>query len=696
MATFSDRAPGSPPRVPVLCIVGVGPRATSVIERLATLANELGPGTPWELHLVDDAPFGAGRIWRTDQSPELCMNTLAGNVTLFTDERSTVNAAIVVGPTLFEWCLLAREVLEPGSADPAAAAIPGPHRAAFGRVPLPIAFAAHPHLVSELAGIRPESHPSRALFGAYITWCFDRAIALLPAEVLVVRHPTRATAVVAGRAVPIDGRNPLERVILADGSHIDADSVVLSLGWLANRSSAAERALEASIAGTGLLWVREGSPLEQPLKSIPAGAPTIVRGLGMGFFDAMALLTIGRGGVFEGAGDDLVYRASGAEPVLHVTSHRGLPYRAKSRYGQLPRPAAASHFRAFSPETLNRPVDFEIDLWPLIVQDAHAGWYRRLFELRPSAFTTPTTAGLAAVLGVIADRASVLDPATLDSAIAPLVPGVSDRFDFAAATNPVSGDFTSPDDYQRAVLGYVRADLHESALGHNSPLKAALWEINAARRPVSKLLAFDGGSAETHASAAHRRFVSLGGMIGSGPPAFRNAQLLALADAGLVRFIGPAASVTVAKDAERAGRDGGAFFVASSPTVAGSAVRAPALLDAFLSSHDSGVSDDPVIRSLVERRVLRQHSRPTRTGGRGPGPGIDIEPGTSRLIHVDGSVDGRVHLIGIPVSDNRGDTVISPIPGSDATFLRESDGVALASFAALFPHRVDLRTIAHV
>lgn len=658
---------GAAPADPVLCIVGVGPRGTSVVERLAALAAEHGPEARWTLHLIDDAPLGAGRIWRTDQVHELCMNTLAGAVTLFTDARSTVRAPRVDGPTLYEWCLLAHEALQPDAADPAAARIPAAHRAAFAAVALPAALIAHRHLVAELDGIRPESHPSRALYGAYATWCLDRALAALPRTVRVLTHRSRATAVVdAG-----DGR---ERVLLADGGRIDADAVILSPGWLRSEPPTAELIREREAQAAGLLWIRDASPVEQPLQRIPAGASTVVRGLGMGFFDAMALLTSERGGVFEGdgvfeGGDELRYRPSGDEPILHVTSNRGLPFRAKTRYGALPPRAEQTFFSRFDPSTLGRRIDFEADLLPLIEQDAHAGWYRRLHELRPDAFAAP----LQSVIAVIADP--TLRGAELDAALAPLVPRAADRLDLAAVADPVPGHYDSPDAYQEAVLAFVRADLHESSLGERSVLKAALWEINAARGRVGTYLSFDATSAESHGSLAYRRFLAFGGMIGSGPPAFRNAQLIALAEAGLVRFLGPAATIRV--------EDGA--FTARSPRVSGSEVRASVLLDAFLAGHDAGSTRDPLLAGLAERGVLRPHTRATGDGRRVPGPGIDVDPASGRLRRADGTLDPRILAIGIPVNDNRGDTVISPMPRTDATFLRESDGAAVAAFAALFP-----------
>ena len=56
----------------------------------------------------------------------------------------------------------------------------------------------------------------------------------------------------------------------------------------------------------------------------------------MNFFDYASLLTVGRGGRFEDRdGGLLSYVASGDEPVLHVGSSRGTPYRAKGLFGSM-------------------------------------------------------------------------------------------------------------------------------------------------------------------------------------------------------------------------------------------------------------------------------------------------------------------------------------------------------------------------
>ncbi|MDF2979129.1 MAG: adenylate cyclase [Actinomycetospora sp.] len=95
-------------------IVGAGPRGAGVLERLAASAGEfgVGPGVELDVHLVDPYPPGAGRIWRHEQSSLLWMNSMAADVTMFTDNSVRCDGPIVPGPSLYEWAVQVREGLD--------------------------------------------------------------------------------------------------------------------------------------------------------------------------------------------------------------------------------------------------------------------------------------------------------------------------------------------------------------------------------------------------------------------------------------------------------------------------------------------------------------------------------------------------------------------------------------------------------
>lgn len=626
-------------RTPSLVVVGLGPRGVISIERLGALLPGSGVAC-CELHLVEEYEPGAGKVWATDQHRELCMNTLAGAVTLFTDESYTGPGPILPGPTQYEWCLAVREHLAG-----AEWALDAPLRDAMRTG----------GYEAELALIRPESHPSRALYGEYLVWCYDRALSRLPSSVSVIVHEARATA--------IEDDNGRTVVALSTGERLSADSVVLATGWLDVAPGPADLALAEAVAAAGLTWVRPESPILQDLTGVPAGDPVIARGLGMGFFDTMALLTIGRGGRFVPSDEPggLSYEPSGEEPVLYVGSRRGVPYRAKSLYGGLPPAAALEHLRSKDWSSVSRPIDYARDVWPLVVRDAYAAYYRTLYEQAPEAFLD----GLEPVIRAI-DTAS---HGTIDTAVAPLV-DAAHAFDLALLADPARGSYDSPASFDAFVARLVAEDLSEAELGTRSALKAGLWSVSASRKLVIHLLTFDASDAVSHDEGLGS-LLAFGGMVGSGPPAFRNRQLLALQRAGLVHFIGPSTRVKV--------EDG--TFWACSPNVEGSTVRSRVLIDAWMRNHDLALTQDDLMASLVQAGRARPYTRVGPDGSPRPSASPDIDPVTSRLVRTDGTLD-VVHLVGIPVDDARGDGVISPMPRTNPTMLLDT-AHAIASAVAL-------------
>ncbi|WP_029150154.1 FAD/NAD(P)-binding protein [Microbacterium indicum] len=639
---------------PTIAIIGGGPRGVSILERIG--ARLAGSDAVLDVRIVDDTQVGAGRIWRTDQSRQLYMNTLADAVTLFPDASVTMTGPVVAGPTLHEWCMLAL-------GGPAAAGVPAAHRAVFERTPVRPGFV--DEYRDELEGQRPESHPSRALYGEYISWCFDRAAAALPAGVSLAMHTARVTR--------IDREGGRERLALSDGSVVSADAVVAATGWLPRTETPEEEDLTRAVAADpDLVWVRPDSPVDQDLDRIPAGGHAIVRGLGMGFFDAMALVTAGRGGRFvadAAAPGGLRYEPSGREPILHVTSHRGVPFRAKALYGSLPPKAPLRHLRAVDWAAEPRPIDVDARMWPLILQDAYADWCDALARVSPGSIDLDAAQSAidacdVEVRGALRDRTREIARRLAD-AIRPHLTG-AEPIDLIAEAYPGADErWDSPAAFDAWVAAFVAADLAEAERGSRSLVKAALWSISASRAFVSRVGSFGGLNAESRRSA-FRELMSVGGMVGSGPPAFRNRQLLALHAAGLVRFLGPAAIVAV-------GDDG---FRAEAPAVARSGITARALVDAWMHSHDVRASADPLVASLEAAGRIRPFRAPAASGAPQTTEAFDVDPATGRAIRADGTPDPALHISGIPIDAAMHDAVISPMPGSDPTMLRETDRVA--------------------
>ena len=590
-----------------IAIVGAGPRGISITERIAAFLNEHG-GQPLTLHIIDDAQLGAGRIWDTTQTRTLCMNTLAGAVTLFTEPGATVTAPVFEGPTMFEW-------LQTPDA--------------------PEAFA------DEIRATRPESNPSRALYGEYLRWVWQVALAQLPDTVEVVEHHARAVSIDEGT------------ILLDDDTVVHADATVLATGWVVPAPSPEQEKFAAS----GLTYIPADNPVEQDVSRIGAGERLLVRGMGMGFFDLMALTTINRGGRFvEDAStrSGLHYEASGEEPHFVVTSGRGYPYLPKSEYHSLPPKADLSHLRA-AIDASTAPVSFGRDLWPALARDAYAEYYRVFARVRPEALQAPLDEILAAIDAAdLAAASSPDDILPVARALTDTTANLSDEpFDMAFWIDPLAGtaDLTL-DELQRHVTDAMARDIDEAVAAWDSPLKAGLWAISAGRKPSAIATENDRGPRE----AALAQYMAFGQMVGSGPPLFRTRELLALADANLVTFLGPEPVVDT--------RDG--EYVATSH---GRTTTATALADAFLPSPDIRNAVDPLSRSLLDAARIRPFN-----GTGSP----ETDDATRRAVHPDGTLDARLHIVGIPTGSQWADTTISPMPGTDPLMLQETDKTALS------------------
>lgn len=651
-----------------IAIIGGGPRGISVLERIVAARSATTADTDLTVHLIDDTEPGAGRVWRTNQTRTLCMNTLADAVTLFTEPGSSVTAPVVEGPTLYEWTELIRGDELSAAADPSGA-----------KTDL---FRAHRAFVpgefhAEIAATVPESHPSRALYGEYLRWVLSVVLAHADsAGVDVQVHQARATGITASGAQ--------DRITLVSGDtavevpdEILSDATVLAPGWTGTEPDALETFTASALEmHPELTWIRPGNPADQAVDDVPTWADSheevLVRGLGMGFFDLMAMLTIDRGGRFipdADARSGLSYRPSGREPHLVVASHHGYPYQPKPVFHSLPPAAWTPRFRAAVARLRQDApaggwpadsVDFGTTLWPAILRDAQEAYYRVLLS--------GDEATLEAVTAVIDDPAT--DPWNLhhDHRLAALVPE-DNRFDLPFLADPVArltADSPDIDGLTTAVADGLARDLAEANLGRASAVKAGLQVIGSVRKP-SAVVDEPGRFTTRSRRAEYAELRRVGQMVGSGPPAFRTAELLCLVDAGYVRFLGGHPTLVI--DPEKPA------FVMSSPSTGGRTVSSHTLVDAWLHKPDARVSSDPLMPALREAGRLRTWDLGDGTATRAP----EVDPGTSRLIGASGDKDPRIHLIGIPLQEVRADMTISPMPRTDPLMLQETDGAAISA-----------------
>ncbi len=613
-----------------LVIVGAGPRAVMLVERLLARRSPL----PLRITLVDPFPPGAGRIWRREQSPLLKLNSMARDVTVFTDESCTISGPIRSGPSLIEWA----ERVRAGT--------------------LPDVAIDDVELDAELRGLGPDSFPTRRLQSAYLDWFWRRTVAIAPPGVEVRWHE--------GTVQWVDDTADGYEIALADGIRLPADVLVYAMGHNARELEGEAVSLREAAARTGLTYVPPAFTADADLSVFAPGDDVIVRGMGLAAVDAVVLLTAGRGGRFvTGADGRLRYEPSGREPRLHLGSRRGVPYRSKvSSQLQGDPPVREVLTPAAVAALLARPgtIDFLDDVWPLIARELVWGHYRELFTGHPERVTTTWQAFRETLREVDADTSA------LRRAAAAVVPDPLDRFDVRTLDVPL-GDETFADaaEVHERVSRHILDDLHLRTNQDRSTAQALFLTI------LSSFLAL--ADIPTERWSARSRAVDLPvtwhaffSYVASGPPAHRLHEFLALADAGIVRFLGPDVAVHV--DVDRG-------FVASSPRTGGD-VSARGLIDAWLPAATASASENPALRELASRHGREVHvSDETFTGSLGR---IDVDA-DGRVIARDGRSRPAMFAIGPFTSSMEAGAFTRP--RSDSLSLRQTDRVAGAVAAAL-------------
>ncbi|MFD7411153.1 FAD/NAD(P)-binding protein [Kitasatospora purpeofusca] len=646
-----------------ICVIGAGPRGLSVLERLCANERSSPSGATVTVHVVDPAPPGAGRVWRTDQSRHLLMNTVASQITVYTDDSVRIDGPVEPGPSLYEW---AKSLAPEGSPDAA------PHREPDrppGRIPVhagPGPDGPDPAALAEAAALGPNTYPTRAFYGHYLHAAFRAVVAAAPPTVTVRVHRSRAVAMADAHGFP----GGPQGVRLEDGTRLNRlDAIVLAQGHLPARPTPRE-ARTASLARIHHLdYITPANPADVHVTARP-GQTVLLRGLGLNFFDHMALFTLGRGGRFEPTDGGLVYRPSGAEPRLYATSRRGIPYHArgeneKGAYGRhLPRLLTTEVVAELRERTrTGGPVRFATDLWPLVSREVEAVYYGALLTARArgaerEAFTDRfLTAD---------DPAAVLDLHGIPEA---------DRWSWDRLSRPYAGrEFTDRADFRGWLLDHLRQDVAEARAGNLSgPLKAALDVLRDLRNEIRMAVDHSGIAGDSYRDDLDGWYTPLNAFLSIGPPVERIEQLIALIEAGVVELLGPGTEIRI-DPVDPA-------FAAHSTAVPGPTVRASVLVEARLPEPDLRRTDDPLLRHLLDTEQCATYRIPGPAGTGYPTGGLSVTERPYRLLDARGRAHPRRFAYGVPTESVHWVTAAGIRPGVDSVTLGDSDAIARAVLA---------------
>ncbi|MBL1078319.1 FAD/NAD(P)-binding protein [Nocardia sp. 2] len=629
-------SPTSPARIPVralnVAIIGAGPRGTVTLERLCANATQR-PERPIHIHVIDPYEHGPGRVWRRDQPRQLLMNSVAADITAFPDDSVRCAGPITTGPTQYEWAKTV--AMENDSV-------------------LPM------ELRAEARAMRPWSYPSRALHGEYLRWAFTRIERQAPEHVMVTVYRSAATDL-----TPYAERGGGYRVALGDGRRIRAEAVVLAVGHYDLEPSKRNRELADAARRAGRHYVPPGNASDADLRAIGSGTEVIVYGLGLTFFDHVALLTTGRGGRFEERAGELEYLPSGAEPRIYAASRQGVPYRARPEYREQEVPSYRPRYftGAFADRLAARSerLDFRADVWPTLRKEMAWAYYRTLLHADP---------GDEAVLREVFDAPGFdIDrlPAVLEGSL-----GLGNRhLDWSELLTPGAGrSFASTEIFGKWLRGLLEDDYAAAARGPDrDPGKALAAAVRDLRGVVRRIVSHGGVGGQSYRRDIELWFNGVNNMLASGPPNSRVAELIALQRAGAVEFVGPAAPARFDPDI--------GLFSVESAVVDGSRRTAPALIESYLPGADIRRAADPFLKDLLARGNCRAYRIPDAGGGYRSG-GIDVDPRTLRVIKANGRAHEQVYCFGPPLEGVQWVTASGARPRVNSPLLTQSDQIARA------------------
>ncbi|WP_329383818.1 FAD/NAD(P)-binding protein [Streptomyces sp. NBC_01351] len=627
-----------------ICVVGAGPRGLSVVERLAANERERPSHDSVAIHVVDPSAPGAGKVWRPGQSRHLLMNTVACQITVYTDESCRIDGPIEPGPTLYEWAKSLSVLGQFGGYDDGT--------------------------LAEAAAMGPDTYPTRAFYGSYLGECFQRVIVGAPKHVTVHVHGSRAVALADTQGIP----GGPQGVRLEDGTRLNnLDAIILAQGHVPARLTPRE-ARTASLARIHYLtYLTPGNPADADLAQIKPGQSVLLRGLGLNFFDYMSLFSHGRGGVFvRDENGRLAYQPSGQEPRLYAFSRRGIPYHArgdneKGAYGRyfpkLLTPDYVQGLRRRAEE--GGTVTFNADLWPYISREVESVYYGAL--LAAAGRPQEREAFVESYLGLEEDEART-------GLLAEYGISEDQHWSWEKLSLPY-GDtqFADRDAFQKWLVEYLLADVTAARQGNVSgPVKSALDVLRDLRNEVRLAVDHGGLDGDSHRDDLEGWYTPLNGFLSIGPPATRIEEMVALIEAGILTLTGPGTQVRIDTNSQT--------YLAESSTVPGTTIKAQVLIEARLPEPDLRRTADPLLQHLLDTDQAKPYVITGGQGGYQTG-GLAVTERPYRLIDARGTAHPRRFAYGVPTESVHWVTAAGIRPGVDSVTLGDSDAIARAILA---------------
>lgn len=598
-----------------IAIVGMGQRGVNVLERISALLKHRPLNAGLTIHVIDPAMTGQG-IHDFTQPDHLLINTIAAQVTVYCDKSVVGGGPVEPGLTFLEW------VHESG------------YRMVNGKA-----------VIADVGDeIDENTYLSRALLGKYLAWAYERIVESMPESVTVLNHRREVVNIVRKSDRKLE-------VFLDGGYRIESDFVFLTTGHSGCGPDAKDVECEKFVErvqskNSHLSYLRSPYPIAR-LSAISPDAKVAICGAGLTAADIISALTIGVGGVFERVSKDRYkYHASGREPKMTLYTRQGLPagsraINQKGTYGQYKARFFTMDFIESARNKLliergETQFDYDRDIWPTVKKEM-----MYVYSCARS--------------GVWVEPQDFVPTAELESIVDRIISPLADK------------NFANSKEYEQFVREFLAQDI-EAAFGGNvgNPEKAAADMLRDVRDNTRFAVDYSSLTPESHA-----RFLaywcSISNRLASGPPKERNMELLALIDAGIVRFFGPSPKLSLdEKNAQ--------FTLTSTKFATQVSENFDVLIRAKVELFTPKSSSSRLIRNLLDAGL----AVPYRNGDFEPS-GIAIDKGVN-VIDRDGNSVRNLWGLGYIAEGAVFYTYVLPRPFANSRSLQDAGKIVISMF----------------
>ncbi|WP_017655544.1 FAD/NAD(P)-binding protein [Fortiea contorta] len=456
-----------------IAIVGAGPRGLSVLERIIAFARakQFSPDVNLNINIFDPNPLGAGCHY-IDQAEHLLVNTIASQITIFSDHTVQGSGFILDGPSFYEWlCDYTSSSQDPNAYYP------------------------------------------RKLLCEYLQWGFRYLCELAP-EIVNIKP-------VAQRVVSASCSLTTWYIQTENGDKYHQDYVFLTTGH-------EQEILQENEANRRLF---SAYPLHISTSGIQSHETIALEGLGLSTCDVLSMLTIGRGGkFFRNQEQVLCYQASQKEPKIIAFSRSGLPLSARAKNEKEAREQYKANFltrKAISDlKEKYQKINFAVNLLPLLLNDMEFVYSKTYIKKHHGHIAANIFANAYLTVKDNERKSLVVDYIPLqhhfnwENLVNPIPPHALE----------------SQNKFNAWLDDYLVADVRNANEGNvSNPLKAACDVLRDVRDNIRYAIDFAGLTESSHRWLFYS-FIPVMNRLAVGPPKIRIEEILALKKAGILKI----------------------------------------------------------------------------------------------------------------------------------------------------------------